>query len=210
MNTIEQTRLAHVVATIDTTAQSGRILYVNPSNVRSSKDPLQGLARSEVALVLRDASGIEIGRVYPEIRYDACAGREPELPGLIQQDVEVPTNLARIELVQGDTVLDSFHRAADVPAPEVAGGMTLERALTNGDTRSGFSASVTPQEGVTYTVQARPDNSQSWNTLSIGRKTPDFEIDKNQFPGATSLHVRVIQSAGFARRVVDEQDIPIQ
>jgi hypothetical protein len=210
VNTTEQTRLAHVVATVDTTVPSGKILYVNPSSIRSSKDPLQGLGRGDVALVLRDASGGEIARIYPEIRYDACAVQDLERPGLIQQDVEVPAGLAGIELVQGDVVLDTFQPAADVPAPEVAGGMTLSRSLSGDDTRSGFSASVAPQEGVTYMVEARPDNSRYWNTLSIGRKTPAFEIDKNQFPGATTLKVRVIQNVGFRRRVFDERDIPLQ
>ena len=87
--------------------------------------------------------------------------------------------------------------------------MTLESRLDGAEARSRFSGQAPRREGVTYLIQARPDNSQTWNTLSIGGVTPEFEIDKNQFPGATSLTVRVVQNAGFSRRIVEEREIPL-
>ena len=97
MSTAETTRLAHVVATYDPNKHTGKILYVNPSNIRSNEDPVTGLGAGEVALVLRDADGEEIAKVHPQVRYDACAGHGGgDNPGLIQQDIETSPRLASI------------------------------------------------------------------------------------------------------------------
>lgn len=210
MSDRETTRLAHVVATIDTTEGSGSILYVNPSNVRSGSAEASGMGAGRTALVLRDAGGAEIGRVPAEIRYDACAEHEAHVLGLIQQDVELPGGVAEIELVRDGQVLDTFHPDEPAPAPEMTADFTLGPPYASGGHRRNFGAAhVQPQKGVTYLIQARPDNDQEWHTLSIGRRTPEFQIDRNQFPGATSVAVRVIQNAGFSRRTVDERIIPM-
>ena len=210
MNDQLQPRMVHVVATVDLTEGGGDILYVNPSNVRSNAAPTAGMGAGDVVLVLRDAGGAELGRIYPEIRYDACADHEDHRQGLIQHDVELPGNLAAIELVRGSDVLDRFSPEPPEPAPEVAAGLTLGAPLPEAGNRRDFGAGqVAPRKGVTYLIQARPDNAEVWNTLSIGRSTPEFQIDKNQFPGARTLTVRVIQNAGFDRRTVDERVIPL-
>lgn len=204
----EKTRLAHVVATVDATEGSGSILYVNPSNVRSATaQEASGLDAGGTMLLLRDAEGRELGRVGTEIRYDACAEHEPHRLGLIQQDVELPDGVAEIQLVRGGDVLDTFHPDEPPPAREI--DMTL--GPPHSGHRQEFGAEhVAPQNGVTYLIQARPDNGHEWQTLSIGRSTPEFQIDRNQFPGAKSVSVRVIQTAGFSRETVDERTIPLE
>ncbi len=207
MSDRETTRLAHVVATVDPTDGSGTILYVNPSSVRSGGTEA---AATDIALVLRDAAGAEIARVHPEIRFDACAEHEAHVPGLIQQDVELTDDVAAIELVRDGRVLDTFRPDELAPVPDVAAGLALGPPPAGGEHRRDFGAAhVRPQQGVTYLIQARPDNHPEWHTLSIGRRTPEFQIDRNQFPGATSVAVRVIQSTGFSRRTVDERTIPL-
>jgi hypothetical protein len=208
MSDRETAQLAHVVATIDTTEGSGSILYVNPSNVPSGSREASGMGGGEVALVLRDANGVEIGRVHPEIRYDACDAHDPPHLGLIQQDVELPDGVAEIELVRGGAVLDTFRPDEPPPPGPIAADLALGPPMSGGSRRD-FGAAVEPHKGVTYLIQARPDNGQDWHTLSIGRRTPEFQIDRNQFPGARSVAVRVIQSTGFARRTVDERTIPL-
>lgn len=206
----ETTRLAHVVATVDATEGSGSILYVNPSNVRSGPAGDAVADRDDTALVLRDADGGEVGRVYPEVRYDPCFEHDDEHHmGLIQQDVELPDGVAEIELVRGGTVLDTFRPDQPPPASEIAAEMSLGPPMAGGNRREFGAADVKPHKGVTYLIQARADNSTDWQTLSIGRRTPEFQIDKNQFPGARSVAVRVIQTAGFSRRTVDERTIPL-
>lgn len=211
MNTTADTRFAHVVATVDPTEHSGQILYINPSNIQSNLSPLGGLDRGDIALVLRNSDGVEIRRIIPEVRYDACSSPDDPHIGLIQQDVELPEGLASLELVQGEEVLDVFEATPPEEAPALADGMTLEAPLAGaGHRRSGFSGLVEAQAGVTYLIEARPDNQGPWSTLFIGRKTPDFEIDKNQFPGARKLSVRVVQNAGVTRRVIDEREIELE
>lgn len=214
MTTVEVTRLAHLVAIIDTEDEDGKILYVNPSNINSSNaDQAAGLAAGgNVELVLRDADGAELDRIFPEVRYDACSGHEEVCPGLIQHDINVPDNLAIVELVKGGEVLDTFRPEAPEDEPDMMAELALDAPLTGVESsRSGFGvAGVTHREGVTYLIQVKPDNETNWSTLSIGRKSPEFEIDKNQFPGARYLTVRVIQNAGFTRKVMDEREIPLE
>lgn len=211
--TEEKTRFVHVVAIIGG-EEEGKILYINPSNIRSGNAELAAgkAPDSDVALVLRDAAGAELGRVYPEVRYEACTQHKEERAGLIQHDLEVPAALAAVELVRGGEVLDAFRPEPPVPVRDVAARLALETSLTGRkSTRSNFGATdVSSREGVTYLIQVKPDNAQVWSTLSIGRKTPEFQIDKNQFPGARNLTVQVIQNSGFTREVVDEREIPLE
>jgi hypothetical protein len=61
------------------------------------------------------------------------------------------------------------------------------------------------REGVTYTVQVRPEGSEAWRTITVGRDTPETEIDRNQFPGSRHVDVRVLRTTGFDENVVAEQ-----
>jgi hypothetical protein len=51
--------------------------------------------------------------------------------------------------------------------------------------------------GITYTVQAKPKDSERWRMLAI---SPSTGVDVNQFPGASGVDVGVLQSDGFAEK----------
>ena len=108
-------------------------------------------------------------------------------------------------------MLDTFRPEPPVPAPEIAANLGFGPPVVGREHRRDFGASgVAQRKGVTYLIQAKPDNSDDWRTLSIGRSTPEFQIDKNQFPGATSVQVRVIQNAGFSRSTIDERTVSLE
>lgn len=205
-----QTRLVHVVAIVDESAGTGKILYVTPSNLRSNATPTAGLGRGAIELVLRNGSGEDLARIVPDVRYDECGGKGEDRQGLIQQDIEVHSALASVQLVRNGEVLDTFAPEAAVPPQDVAAGMTLRGAAPEAAHKRAYGAEgIAPRQGVSYVVQARPDTGEGWQTLSVGRPTPEFEIDKNQFPAATKVDVRVIQHAGFERHVVEEREVSL-
>ena len=69
--------IVHVIANIDTETGKGSIRYVLPSRQRTSS---AGRAAAnppdnQVRLVLLDAAGTVIGRVQPELRFEALSRR---------------------------------------------------------------------------------------------------------------------------------------
>lgn len=207
-------RFAHVVASIDTATGEGRIRYVLPAKKRTGSVDQAGpdAADKQVRLVLKDAAGKEIGRVQPELRFEACHEAEQPHRAIIQQDIVVSDALSAIELeYQGKTV-DTFHagpqEAVDHQFRETA---TFGLPLPGDPSKlSVGTASIDSRAGVSYMVQAKPDNADHWQTLAVGQPTPDFVVDKNQFPGASELEVRVTQNAGFQSRTVDQRTIKLE
>jgi len=205
---------AHVIANIDVSSGQGGIDYVLPSRKRTGSDRLAGAAPGDpqVRLVLKDAAGKEIGGVHPELRFEACDDGEKPHRALIQQDVELSEGLAQVDLEFDGKTVDTFRPEQAGPIDEqfretASWGLPLPG---DPDKLALGTGKVTTHSGVSYMVQAKPDNSDQWQTLSIGKSTPEFVVDKNQFPGASSLDVRVTQNAGFESRTVDERTIKLE
>jgi tyrosinase len=201
----------HVIANIDTETGKGSIRYVLPSRQRTSSAgrAAANAPDNEVRLVLLDAAGTVIGRVQPELRFEACHGDEKPHRAIIQQDVEVPAALSEIDLEYRGQKLDAFR-------PERATSQAIEETVTFGLPMPGHPDKLTlgtpgigQRAGVTYLIQAKPNNADQWQTLAIGQPTPQFVVDKNQFPGAASLEVRITQNAGFQSKTVDQRTIEL-
>jgi hypothetical protein len=56
-------------------------------------------------------------------------------------------------------------------------------------------------------VQVSTDNGVSWETVAIGKTTPDLAIDWNQFQNTQSLQVRVVATNGFKSSIVISQTL---
>jgi hypothetical protein len=54
---------------------------------------------------------------------------------------------------------------------------------------------------ITYNVQVSTDGGNIWQTVAVGRTTPDATIDRSQFQGAAHLLVRVAATNGFQSTV---------
>lgn len=64
-------------------------------------------------------------------------------------------------------------------------------------------AATSSATNVSYTIQARPNDDTLWQTIGIGLPTIEAgEIDINQFPGAKTIHVRILQNDGFSETEV--------
>ncbi|MEF2549476.1 hypothetical protein VQ045_20295 [Aurantimonas sp. E1-2-R+4] len=165
----------------------------------------------DVTLVLKDADGGEIGRVRPELRFESCDDRDAHRRAIIQQDVEVSSALSSIDLLYRGETLDSFRPdLAPSAGAQALEGMTLGPPQPGSEHRRTLEAAgVEARKGVTYMVQAKPDNVNQWQTISVGQPTPKVSIDKNQFPGARSVEVRLVQNAGFTTQTVSESVVKL-
>jgi len=201
--------LVHLIAAVDLDAGTGEILYVSPSNVAAP--PGGAVTRTgPVSLILRDAAGGEIGRVVADLRRAACDRDAAPGAALVQEDVALRPDLAEIALAIGGRIVDVYRPA---PPPETAAGapeMGLGPPPRPGSARMGYAAAgVAAVSGVSYTVQARADSGGGWQTLSVGRPRPEFEIDRNQFPGAAAVELRVLRVAGFRQTVIDTRRLEL-
>ena len=219
MKDIPAARIAHVIASVDLKAASGSIQYVIPSEIPSNvaPDPAAGLEAAEprietVTFVERDASGAELRRSLAEVRLDADHGSEPSRAGIVQHDLAIAPGTQTIELEVGGKVVDRFVAGE---APGAAGGidMALSPAATESTHRrslESIAADMPGEEaGVSYTVLARPDTTEAWTTLAVGLKQPKFDLDRNQFPAAKEVEVRVVRSTGLAQKVVSSRKIAL-
>lgn len=205
---------AHVIASVDLAAGQGRIKYVLPSRAPTSSTPQTGTEGETfgVSLVLKDAEGAEIGRIHPELRFETCHDENEHRRALIQQDIAVTGALSEIDLEYHGKTLDAFKPSAPPSVDlNISDNMTLGPPLPGTLNKLSFRATkVEPRRGVSYMVQAKADNATQWQTLAVGQPSPDFVIDKNQFPGAASLELRVTQNAGFESRTVDQRTIKLE
>jgi hypothetical protein len=191
----------HVVASVNLAAKTGKFHYVNPSTVAvTAPGDSHG-----VVLVLRDAQAKEICRVLPVVRMPACEDGAPR-SALIQEDVQFTPGMAAITLELDSIELARFTAGPDASAataPSINAGPQLDKKTLQVD-RAGL---VAPEAGITYTIQVKPENTSTWNTVRVGQPTPVVEVASSQFPGAASAMVRVTRSNGFSDTVVEEKTI---
>lgn len=183
--------------TFDLDRKKGTIDYVTPVKVAVQSDDFDD---EGIELVGLDGADKQIFDKKVNPQRNSCAPHEPT--GTFDEYVPVSPQLRRIKLMIKGVEAAQFARGASLPSGVVAMGgpdpsspnrFTLDAAHT-------FTASP----GVTYTVQAKAEHEPNWQTIAVGLPVPSTEIDANQFPGAKSVSVRVLQSDGFSESKVFE------
>jgi hypothetical protein len=213
----DQRKQIHVVGSIDTKDGGGRILYVNPTTAPApptdtaagpTPQPAPGTG---VELVIEDAKGNELQRVRPAVLRPSDPGDSTAC--LIDHQIVPSEGMAKLKLLYDGTVVDTFKAGAPPPAqaPE-AGPAEISMGAFPGDPakpKLDLDQFAEPEAGVSYTVQVRPEGGELWQTVAVGRPTPNVVIDANQFPGAQNATVRVLRSTGFDDAVVAEGDVDL-
>jgi hypothetical protein len=191
-----------VVARVNLTKRTGRILYVNPL-----ERPIASDRERAGALLLRvrglgDQVLLEAGvpvRLNSELR----AGEDQV--GIVDAIVRVDGSARAIELVLDDQVIDSH---------TVGGSLPVVRALRLGRGAAQEIAIVSDAEpaverGQTYSVQVSTDEGRTWQTVAIGLKRPAIDLDRSQFRAGQEVRVRVVATNGLQRSVVMSETVRI-
>ena len=210
-----QRKFVHVVAMVDLAAGTGQIRYVNPATTGVvSDDP----GHPDIEMSVESEAGNKQKTWHPVVRFASCeAGEFPSI-GLIQEDVAYEPWMKTLRLRVKGVEVSKYEAgvpgaAAGLAARTASAGgaaLRLEAASAERPNRRLLGMLEEPREGVTYTVQVRPEGSQAWQTIAVGRTTSQTEIDRNQFPGSRRLDVRVIQTTGFDESVIAEQKFDIE
>jgi hypothetical protein len=216
---LERSPFIHVVATVDLGRKSGAIRYVNPATTGMTSDHP---GHPDVEMSVEDESGGHKKTWHPIVRFASPEpDGTPQTTGLIQEDIPYEPWMKVVRLLVNGKEVGKYEASSPDPSPAAsaapsAGGVEAP-ALTLGAGGPGsprrrsllMHGQARKQEGLTYTVQARPEGSDAWQTIAVGRDTPDVDIDRNQFPGARRVDVRVIQTTGFQERILAEETIDL-
>jgi hypothetical protein len=225
-------RLINLIANVDLKEGIGEILFANPLGGDTASAPdsvinaLAGegshlaiaggpsIGPAEYELVVEDAEGTELARYAPTIKYSQCSlapdgeRSEERTTGLIDEIIPYIEGMKRVRLLHDGKLLDTFEGGSSLKGAEL-GPVMLSEAAGEGQNRRMLRADIEPQSGVTFTVQVRPEATGAWETIAIGLKRPDVQIDRNQFPGVRRARVRVLRNSGFEDEVFVEQDVDL-
>jgi hypothetical protein len=208
----------HVVASVDLVNGTGKILYVNPSSVSTAPETPEATAQSGATprqrfeISIQDAEGKELRRLHPTIQVSSCEADQQPKTGLISEDIPLVHGMRRLLLLYGGAEIGRFE-AGERHSAAVSGmrPLTFDAPVPSKPQHRSISVveAVPPKEGITYTVQVKPENGMAWQTIAVGRPTPNVQIDRNQFPGTRSARVRVLRSTGFEDEVFAEEDVDL-
>ena len=203
-------QFVHVVATLNLETGEGRIRYVNPATSTLAGGALPD---SDVELVARDAAGTELARTSVVVRRSSPEPDQSNAVGLIQADIPVQADMQSIALVFKGNEVDRYTSGAPLPPTAGTAGLGLAPGDGVADQESRLSLDdldkIQPAAGITYTVQVKPEAGGQWNTIAVGRSTPNVKIDGNQFPGSKTAVVKVIRTTGFEEATVAEGTVKL-
>lgn len=200
----EKGNFVTVIGRADLNDGTGQILYVNPASKRLEATP-QAKPSEDFELVVHDAAGNVLQRVRPVVRVPASAPTSGRMPpnthGLIQEDLEHLPGMADVAL---------HYKGQEVARYSAGKSGVASAGPTPSASPSAASAGAAAAEpGVSYTVLVKRDDEQHWHSIAVGKSRPDFKLDRNQFPGAQKVAVKVLRTTGFEQEVLSEEYVAL-
>jgi hypothetical protein len=188
---------AQVIGTYDLASRSGSILSMLPANLA-----FESLAGSEDRVRLKGVDEQE------KVLFDLAVN--PLRPScgpvgttvMFEEFVPVTDRLRYVKLfVDG---VETSHYAPGTPPP--TGSVDLANPVAGREHHIPLSSTTTVEPNITYILQVRPDGDTRWHTMAAGIDRPDeANVDINQFPGASAIDVRILQSNGFQTTTILEK-----
>jgi len=193
---MEYGKWAQVIGTFDIAARRGTIMSMQPATIAFASEG----GDERVRLKGFDSAGNVLFDLPADPMKNSCAVETNER--MFEEYVPVTDDLAKIKLFIKDVLASEYSPGSTMPSVAITAGP--EGADQPHRIRLRTESAV--PKNVTYTIQARPQNDQRWHTMGAGLSTPDVgEIDIRQFPGATDLEIRVLESDGLTKKEVFRQ-----
>ncbi len=212
----------HVVATINVTKDTGKILFVTPLPAAGT-GATAGAATANYVLRLKKAADGAVIDEFPAPFYpDSCTDAKDDKTGLVDATISAGANAAVLELVHHGKVLDTYRPGlppalvqriqpavlAQGAAPVPGGGPQFDNPVITWDHAGGAGpaagaaigpagAAVETASGTTYTVQLSTDDGHTWSTIGLGLRQPQTTIDRTLLEGAQRVQIRVMATNGF-------------
>jgi hypothetical protein len=194
--------LISVVGTVNLTKEEGKIAYVNPlpQGEASPTEP-----DSPVRCRIKGADG-QVLHEYPVSVKPLSDTPGSDRLGLMDVVFAVDPDAREVELLVGGGTVDTFQASATPPRVR---GLTREDAGPHALSMA-WETDAEAGDEHTYAVQVSTDNGRTWQTLAVGLATPELTIDRNQFPGAEQVQIRVVATDGFTRSIVTSEPYQLE
>lgn len=193
----------NVVATINLTQRTGKIMFVNP--VSRAIVPAAAVDNNVEIRVL-SADGQNLQTVPVPVKINTCSDSLPDEIGIVDAVVPSHPDARQLQLVVYGQVVDTF--SAGAAAPEVS---NLRREETT-DSAVSFAWDAPGDEeasNIRYNIQSSIDEGNTWQTIAVGSTTPEVQIDRSQYPPGARVTVRVIATDGFTSKVTSSETFSI-
>jgi len=199
---VETSPFINVIASVNLSKKSGKILYVNPVS-QGQESHVDEATNASIRML--NAAGELIGEYHVQVKLDSCIAQGEDQTGLVNAFLPYDPRAKGLELLVSGQVADTFG-ASDLP-PTVR-NLRPTRKLQDAVM---FEWDGHPQAAgrQTYNVQVSTDMGRTWQTLAVGRASPSVTIDKDQFQGAKSLRIRVIATDGFNQWVQTSEPMAV-
>jgi hypothetical protein len=192
---VQKGDFAHVVGTFDMVGRTGTIDYVTPVTTAVESADIED---EGIHLVGEDEHKAQLFDKLVNPQRNSCAPNKRF--GTFEEFVPVSSGLKTIRLMIEGATAAEFSRGAPIAAGAISMGAPDPNAPHQIPLKAAAATALAP--GVSYAVQAKPSDSNVWQTLGVGLATPAANVDINQFPGARAIDVRVLQSDGFSEKEV--------
>jgi hypothetical protein len=177
---VQEGHQVSIVATLNLTRQTGKILYVN----HVKRALVSGAIQDSPAKIVVRGRDLNVLGTFPAV---------------IKQDTDIPegedkTAAAVIELVLNGKTVDQLK----IPAhpPEVKPGKPLVRT-DRGGLLAEWQGYHPEGARLTYLVQISPDGLKDWQTIGVGQTEPRITITPEQLKKAPNGVLRVVANDGY-------------
>ncbi len=189
---LKEGRFVSIVATLNLTRHTGKILYVN--HVQRALVVPQQVMEGRAFIRLFDRGGKLLGQFPSAIREDTDIPPGEDRTALIDVVIQEFSNVGRVELVVDGKLLDG--RKVSLRPPVV------KRVQISNPDRKGFrvarwEASHPEKLPLTYLVQISSDGGKTWETLAVGLRVPRLDLTPEQLKDRAGATIRVTANDGY-------------
>jgi translation initiation factor IF-1 len=182
-------RFVSVVATVNLSKQTAKILYINHV-VKAVLEPSP--VDRAASLRITGRNGRVLGEYAVTVRLDTDVPSKEDRTGLIDASIPDHAEVGTVELFLNKKLMDRILVAKNAP---------ILKNLKASRSRSGillaWEASGADANMLTYVVQLSADRGETWETAAIGLKERRFELDLLQTSVRPPDLARVIANDGY-------------
>jgi hypothetical protein len=193
----------NVVATINLTQRTGKILYVNPVSRALTPAPA---AESEVEIRVLSGDDQDLQTVRVPVKLNTCAESSRDQFGIIDALVPSHPDARQLQLLIGGQVIDTFRAGA--ATPEIS-NLHREEVSKSVLSFAWDSPADAASANVTYNIQSSTDDGTTWQTIAVGLTSPELSIDRSQYPPGSHVTVRVIATDGFTNTIASTETFAV-
>jgi hypothetical protein len=193
---LQQGNFLSIVATINLTKDSGRIMYINQVHTAAIQPKVAG---PQALIRLRNGDRGVIGEYPVEVR--ELSDQSDSIGRIAVVDAIIPDlkGTAAVELIYQGVILNTrlvSKNAPSIQSVHVASD-TLAFNITRGSIFVNWAASDVDRDSLTYNVEVYDAKADKWQYIAVGLKKAQLWVTPEQARRYGPLKIRVTANDGF-------------